>query len=77
MSKFTFICDHDNIHGEVASTVTFMTNKEYLPEILEDFELFLRGAGFVFDGMIDIVEEPVYGAVKTGCSGGCGGCNAN
>jgi hypothetical protein len=74
MSKFTFICDHDNIHGEVNSTVTFMTNKEYLPEILEDFELFLRGAGFVFDGMIDIVE-PDY-SVKTGCTG-CGGCNAN
>jgi hypothetical protein len=54
MPKFTFICDHNNELGS-GPVVTFETEQVYLPSVLEDFELFLRGAGFIFDGNIDIV----------------------
>jgi len=31
--------------------------KDTLPEILEEFEYFLRGAGFSFDGVVDVVKD--------------------
>lgn len=33
------------------------SNKVFLPSILEDFELFLKGAGFSFNGSLEIVYE--------------------
>jgi hypothetical protein len=72
MPKFTFICDHNSELGP-GPKIEFTTEKEYLPEVLEDFEMFLRGCGFFFDGMLDFVDAPT---TQTGC-GGCGGCNAN
>lgn len=42
MSNFTFICDQ----GGVENTTTFEC--ETWDEAVENFELFLRGAGFVF-----------------------------
>ena len=57
MSYMTFTCVNRNPWDEsVDSTVTFETNKETLPEILEDFEMFLRGAGFHFDGQLDFID---------------------
>jgi hypothetical protein len=32
-------------------------SKEMLPDVLEEFEMFLKGCGFVFDGIVDIVSE--------------------
>jgi hypothetical protein len=56
MPKFTFVCDH-NSDMSPGPVLTFETDKDYLPEVLEDFELFLRGCGFFFDGHVDIVQE--------------------
>ena len=42
MSKFTFHCDQDGLEN----TMTFEC--ETWDEAVENFELFLRGAGFVF-----------------------------
>ena len=58
--KFTFTCDDGpgliRGHGpETVRTVTF--NGSELDHILEEFELFLKGAGFVFDGHLDFVEK--------------------
>lgn len=54
MPNFTFTCQHES--GE---TITFETNKEYIGDVLSDFELFLKGAGFNFDGYVDIVNDRV------------------
>jgi len=53
--KFTFIAEHDS--GE---KVTYETEKEFLHDVVDDFELFLRGCGFYFDGNLDFVEEQRY-----------------
>lgn len=39
------------------STVIVKSNEVVLTDLLEDFEDFLRGCGFVFDGHLEIVEE--------------------
>ena len=66
MSYMTFTCENRNPWDEsLDSKVTFETNKETLPEILEDFEMFLRGAGFHFDGQIDIVEQVDYNEINS------------
>jgi hypothetical protein len=52
MPKFTFISEHNT--GE---KITFEFTKEYLPDILQEFEMFLKGAGFHFSGNLDIVEN--------------------
>jgi hypothetical protein len=56
MPKFTFISEHNT--GE---KITFEFNKEYLPDILQEFEMFLRGAGFQFNGNLDFVEDAYEG----------------
>ena len=57
MSYMTFTCENRNPWDEsIDSKVTFETNNETLTEILEDFEQFLRGAGFHFDGQL-VIED--------------------
>ena len=66
MTYMTFTCENRNPWDEtLSSRVTFETNEETLPEILADFERFLRGAGFVFDGQLDIVEQVDYDAINS------------
>lgn len=55
MAKYTLICDHSTIGAPMKSTMEFET--DFLPEVLENFELFLRGAGFFFDGKVEINDE--------------------
>jgi hypothetical protein len=58
MSKFTFICQEESMpfaHSiQTKRTVEF--NSETLDSILNEFEMFLRGAGFHFNGQLDIVN---------------------
>ena len=56
MPKFTLISEHNT--GE---KITLEFNKEYLPDILHEFEMFLKGAGFHFSGNLDIVENEYQG----------------
>jgi hypothetical protein len=52
MSEFTFIS------RDVESTgVPMDFNAEYLPDVLEKFELFLKGVGFVFNGNLVILDS--------------------
>jgi hypothetical protein len=58
MSKFTFVYQNVNMHSkELISKITSETNADSLKEVLEEFESFLKGAGYYFDGRIDIVKE--------------------
>lgn len=58
MSKFTFVYQNIDLYSsEVTSKITTETNADTLNEVLEEFECFLKGAGYVFDGRIDLVKE--------------------
>lgn len=61
MSKFTFVCEHDNVFGESSlAKLTLETNRVRLDDILEDLEDFLAGCGYVIDGELQIVkDEPI------------------
>jgi hypothetical protein len=53
----------DNISGRSAET-TVEFSADYLPDILEQFEMFLRGSGFHFSGTLDFVsDEEYYGEI--------------
>lgn len=43
--------------NELTSKITTETNAETLNEVLEEFECFLKGSGYHFEGKIDIVRE--------------------
>jgi hypothetical protein len=46
----------DNISGHSAET-TIEFNADYLPDILQHFEMFLRGSGFHPTGTLDFVHD--------------------
>ena len=51
--KYTLIAK-DEFEG---ATTTREFNADYLPDVLSEIELFLRGAGFVFNGNLDFVND--------------------
>ena len=57
--KFTFIkTDSDNTPDKYRDgTLTMITDAEDLSDIVQSFEQFLRGCGFVLDGHLDIMED--------------------
>jgi hypothetical protein len=60
MSKnvMTFINEVDYTEtGGPKSTNMAETDAIELPQILNEFEMFLRGSGYVFEGHLDIVED--------------------
>lgn len=61
MSKFTFICQEDSIpfSDAVSSKRTTEFDADSLHQILEEFEQFLRGCGFYFEGQLDIINENI------------------
>ena len=46
-----------NYTGQPQYESVVKTSAETLPDILSDFEQFLRGAGFSFEGEVDIINE--------------------
>ena len=62
MARYTFTCEHFNYNDfngdeqDVSSKHTTQFRADTLETMLENFEMFLRGAGFHFDGVIDIVS---------------------
>lgn len=57
MPKFTFICEHEDLNGNDNSRITFELEKDSLFDVVEEFERFLRGSGFVFEGQLDVVDD--------------------
>lgn len=54
MPKFTLVCDHScDLDTHV---VTHQFNAEVLPDVLENIEMFLKGAGYSFTGILEIVD---------------------
>lgn len=58
MSYMKFICEHTDWNSEtVVTRTTVETNNVVLQDVLQDFEDFLRGAGFQLQGKLEIVNE--------------------
>ena len=68
MSKFIFVCEKEAIPFDdcISSkkTVEFSTYNLY--DIISEFQIFLRGCGYCFDGQLEIVddEEMAYQTVE-------------
>lgn len=58
MPKFTLMCEHlSPMNDSVESKHVVEFNKESLNDVLEQFEFFLRGSGFYFNGNLDFVDD--------------------
>jgi hypothetical protein len=56
MTKYTLIAEHTSLFtGAPVSKSTHEFEADGLMDVVENVELFLKGAGFVFDGYLDIV----------------------
>jgi hypothetical protein len=51
--KYTLIAEDE--YGGSKTTREF--TEDYLPNVLTEIELFLKGAGFIFNGNLDFVDE--------------------
>lgn len=62
MPKFTFICEDEPMPFSegVVTKRTVQFDAVYINDIVEEFELFLRGAGFNPSGTLEFVEEQDY-----------------
>lgn len=64
MTKYTLIAEHTDLYtGNTVSKSTHEFEVDGLMDVVENVELFLKGAGFVFDGYLDIVpveEDPPH-----------------
>jgi len=66
MTCYTFTCEHFNYNNftgdekDVSSKHTVEFRADDLTTILEQFEMFLRGSGFHFDGQLDIVKQDEF-----------------
>ena len=57
MSKYKFIKCKDLDNEFDNSKVIHIIEVSSLPDLLTEIELFLKGAGFNFDGNLDIVKD--------------------
>jgi hypothetical protein len=59
MSKFTFICEDEAMpwSTSITSKKTVEFNGESLSDIVSEFEMFLKGCGFNFEGQLDLVNH--------------------
>ena len=62
MPKFTLKCEHpdyDEFTGDVIgtrATTTVEFKAEDLKEVISEFEMFLRGCGYMFEGNLDFFD---------------------
>ena len=55
MSKFTFTCEE--VEGKVNTARNVQFSAVHLDDIIEEFELFLKGCGFYFDGHLTVMDD--------------------
>ena len=61
MPKFTLIAEHTDIYGKPDGTkVNYEFHCDFLPEVIEHMDLFLRGCGFNPTGTLDYVQEDYF-----------------
>ena len=64
MPRFKLICDHScDLDTHV---VTHEFSADYLPEVLQNIDMFLKGAGYIYDGFVDVLEPEEHIQVNTG-----------
>ena len=67
MPRFKLICDHScDLDTHV---VTHEFSAEYLPEVITNIDMFLKGAGYIYDGQVDIIDEQPLQAGTFGATG--------
>ena len=55
--KFTFVCDRDqDFFGPKTTNTLVIDGEQTVYQLLEKFEDFLKGCGYVIDGHFDVVE---------------------
>jgi len=57
MMKTTIIIEHRNLNNQTTEKYTAENYNESLHELIRCFEQTLRGAGFLFDGTLQIIDE--------------------
>jgi len=57
MPKFTLIAEWNYDDCDDNIKVTHEFNKEYLPDVIEQFETFLKGCSYHFNGNLELVTE--------------------
>ena len=57
MITFTQKNEEFNWSDSPNEQITMSTEAEELPKVLEAFERFLRGAGYCFDGHLEILDD--------------------
>ena len=64
MPKFTLIGEHTDIYGKPNGTkINYEFHCDFLPEVLEHVDMFLKGCGFNPTGTLDYIpDEEYYGA---------------
>lgn len=55
-TKHKFIYFHEGYNNETTE-LDYTSSAITLTDLLSDFEYYLKGCGFTFDGHLDIVEE--------------------
>jgi hypothetical protein len=55
--RYRFSVDHENDDGRTTFSNTLEFDAELLPDVIGNFELFLKGSGFAFDGHVDITPS--------------------
>jgi hypothetical protein len=60
MSKFKFVCEENHFSSPI-STKTVEFSAVIIEDVLQEFENFLLGCGFKFDGKVNIIKDEEYG----------------
>jgi len=61
MPKFTLIAEHTDIYGKPNGTkVNYEFHCDFLPEVIEHVDLFLKGCGFCPTGTLDYIPDEEY-----------------
>jgi hypothetical protein len=55
--KTTIVIEHRNLNNQTVEKYTAENYNETLHELIRCFEQTLRGAGFIFDGTLQIIDE--------------------
>ena len=59
MTKFEFKCIQEPGVGAGRTTIV-QTDAHHLPEVLEEFQTFLRGCGYYFNGDLEFVDDGTF-----------------
>jgi len=61
MPKFTLIGEHTDLYGNPNGTkVNYEFHCDFLPEVLEHVDMFLKGCGFNPTGTLDYIPDEEY-----------------